>query len=107
VFNSTSSALQREEFMFQQRFDDIFGIDISLSKWFNFNDISLGFQFSIHNLLGQSSVSGGFEQNRVQRLSTPNGGALQPFANRITYGYPRLYSFSISLRFANRGKGEN
>ena len=107
VLNSTSSALQREEFMFQQRFDDIFGIDISLSKWFNFNDISLGFQFSIHNLLGQSSVSGGFEQNRVQRLSTPNGGALQPFANRITYGYPRLYSFSISLRFANRGKGEN
>lgn len=98
VLSRASSAEHRNMLMSQQRLDDNLGIDFSLSKWFNFDKLSLGIQFTTRNLLGNSNILSGYEQNRVRRITIQNRTHLEPFDNRVTYGYPRQFYLSITLR---------
>ena len=99
VTGQALSDAQYTALMSQQHLGDIFGIDLSISKWINFEKSALGIQFSIRNLLGSSNIIGGYEQNRIRRVTIPNGTILEPFDARMTYGYPRLFYLSLALRF--------
>jgi hypothetical protein len=82
----------------QQRLKDVVSLDFTLSKWFDIGKACLGIQLSAKNLLGTSNILSGYEQNRVRRVTTINGSALESFANRVLYNYPRLFYLGITLR---------
>ena len=98
VLNQAFAEENREELLSQQHLRDVVGIDLNISKWFNFERMTLGIQLSVRNLLGNNYISSGYEQNRVRRTTIINGAELEPFANRISYGYPRLFYLGITLR---------
>lgn len=98
IIGHASSTEHRTLLMSQQRIDDAFGLDVTLSKWFNLDKFSLGIQFSARNLLGTNNIASGYEQNRVRQIVIQNRTHLEPFDSRITYGYPRQFYLSITLR---------
>ena len=84
----------------QQRLPDAATLDITLSKRFKFsNNTSLSIQLSARNILGSSVVYSAYEENRISRHKVGNRTDIAPFANRLTYAYPRLFSLSASLWF--------
>lgn len=98
ILNQAFAPECREILTSQQRLKDVVSLDFTLSKWFDIGKASLGIQLSAKNLLGTSNILSGYEQNRVRRVTTINGSALEPFANRVLYNYPRLFYLGITLR---------
>lgn len=98
VLDRASSEEHRSALLRQQSLGDVVNVDFTLSKWFEIGDSSLGVQLSVRNLLGGSDIQRGYEQNRVRVVNIQNRRHIEPFANRLTYGYPRTFYLSITLR---------
>ena len=98
VLLRASSEEHRRVLLEQQRLEDVVNVDFSVAKWFEFGDRSLGVQLSVRNLLGGSDIQRGYEQNRVRVVNIQNRRHVEPFADRLTYGYPRTIYLSITLR---------
>ena len=85
---------------FQQRFPGAATIDLSLSKrWKLSDETSLSAQFSARNILGSNIIYSGYEEDRISLRKVGSRTDVAPFANRLTYAYPRLFSLSLSLHF--------
>ena len=98
VLLRASSEEHRRVLLEQQRLEDVVNVDFSIAKWFEFGDRSLGVQLSVRNLLGGSDIQRGYEQNRVRVVNIQNRRHVEPFADRLTYGYPRTFYLSLTLR---------
>lgn len=98
VLDRASSEEHRRALLRQQSLGDVVNVDFTLSKWFEIGDSSLGVQLSVRNLLGSSDIQRGYEQNRVRVVNIQNRRHIEPFADRLTYGYPRTFYLSITLR---------
>jgi hypothetical protein len=98
VLDRASSEEHRSALLQQQNLGDVVNVDFTLSKWFEIGDSSLGVQLSVRNLLGSSDIQRGYEQNRVRVVNIQNRRHVEPFADRLTYGYPRTFYLSITLR---------
>lgn len=98
VLDRASSEEHRNALLRQQSLGDVVNVDFTLSKWFEIGDSSLGVQLSVRNLLGGSDIQRGYEQNRVRVVNIQNRRHIEPFADRLTYGYPRTFYLSITLR---------
>lgn len=84
----------------QQRLPDAFSLNLSLSKRIKLkNRTSLYVQLSANNLLGSSFIRDGYEQNRIRRTIIQNRTHVAPFANRLTYDYPRTFYLAVALWF--------
>lgn len=100
VLSYAASTEEREALKFQQRLPDVATIDLALSKRIELNDdIAMSIQFSVRNLLGTSVVYSSYEENRISLRRVGSRTDVAPFANRLTYVYPRLFSLSASLHF--------
>lgn len=100
VLSYTASNEETEALRFQQRLPDAATIDIALSKYFTLTEeTSLGIQFTARNILGGNVVYSAYEENRISLRRVGSRTDVTPFANRLSYAYPRLFSLSVSLRF--------
>jgi hypothetical protein len=100
VLSYAASSEEREALNFQQRLPDAATIDLALSKYFSLTDrCSLGIQISARNILGSNIIYSGYEESRISLRRVGSRTDIAPFANRLSYAYPRLFSFSASLHF--------
>ena len=100
VLSYASSVEEAEALAFQQRLPSGATVDLSLSKYLKLNDdISLGVSITVRNMLGSNMISRGYEQHRMERRTVGYRTDIAPFANRLTYAYPRLFSLAATLRF--------
>ena len=100
VVSYAASVEEQERLKLQQRLPDAATLDITLSKRFKFsNNTSLSIQLSARNILGNNVVYSAYEENRISRHKVGNRTDITPFANRMTYAYPRLFTLSASLWF--------
>ena len=89
-----------EQFMHQERLEDVFTSRVSVFKSFYFRRSRLTAHAMINNLLGgKDAVYHGFESMRVQRLRAGNLNLWRPQATRYTYSYPRMFYVSVSYQF--------
>jgi len=95
---------QREidELLKQEKFENIFLVNVVGGKSWKVNDKYIGFFASINNLLGETFKTGGFEQARKanyetfsaeQELETPT------FGNKYWYGRSTSYYLNFYVRF--------
>ena len=100
VLSYAASSEEREALNLQQRLPDAATIDLALSKYFRLTDrCSLGIQISARNILGNNIIYSGYEESRISLRKVGSRTDIAPFANRLSYAYPRLFSFSASLHF--------
>ena len=100
ILSYAASKEGRKELEMQQQLPGNATIDLTLSKYFNLkNNTSLGIQLSARNILGSNIVYNAYEENRISLHRSGSYTNVRPFANRMTYAYPRLFSLSVSLRF--------
>ena len=84
----------------QQRLPDAATLDITLSKRIKFNEnLSLSIEIAARNIVGSSVVYSAYEENRISRHKVGTRTDISPFANRMMYAYPRLFTLSASLWF--------
>jgi L-cysteine desulfidase len=100
ILSYTASAEEREALKHQQRLPDAATIDLALSKRFRLTDTStLNLQLSVRNILGSNVIYSSYEENRISLRKVGSRTDVSPFANRLSYAYPRLFTLSASLRF--------
>jgi hypothetical protein len=100
VLNYAPSAEEREVLKSQQRINDAVSLGINLGKSFRFkNRLWLSLYFSVDNLLNSKMIYGGYEQHRVRRISSGYYSSTEPFANKLSYAYGRVFRLSVSLGF--------
>lgn len=84
----------------QQRLPDATTLNLSLSKRIRLKGhTALSIQLSANNLLGSNTIRDGYEQNRIRRTTIQQRTHVEPFANRLTYDYPRTFYLAASLWF--------
>lgn len=100
VLSYAPSPEERMTLHAESRIADIATLDATISKRLHFdNGVSLNLQLSVRNLLGSNFVREGYEENRVRRTTISGRTFISPFANRLTYAYPRTFYLSASLWF--------
>ncbi len=100
IISFAASTEEREALQHQHQLPNAATLDLALSKRFNINeDTSLSIQLSARNILGTNIVYSSYEENRISMRTVGNHTITAPYANRLTYAYPRLFSLSVSLRF--------
>ena len=100
ILSYAASTEERETLKFQQQLPGTATIDLALSKYFRLtSETSLGVQLSARNILGSNVVYSGYEENRISLRKVGSRTDVAPFANRLSYAYPRLISLSVSLHF--------
>ena len=100
VLNYAPSVEEQEVLNSQQRLNDAVSLSISLGKSFRFKDnLWLSIYFSVDNLLNSKIIYGGYEQNRVRRISGGYYSSIEPFANKLSYAYGRVFRLSASFGF--------
>lgn len=100
ILSYAASAEEKEALKFQQRLPDVATIDLAISKYFRLRDnMSLSLQFSARNLLGSNVIYSSYEEHRISLRKVGSRTDVTPFANRLSYAYPRLFTLSVSLRF--------
>lgn len=100
VLNYAPSTEGRATLQSQQRLGDAATLSLNASKSFKFaNGIWLNVQLSIDNLLNSKIIYGGYEQNRVRRINYAYYTSLEPFANKLSYAYGRVFRLSVNLGF--------
>jgi len=86
----------------QEKFDDIFLVNLVGGKSWKIKDKYVGFFASVNNLLGEEFKTGGFEQSRKanygeliedQERETPT------FGNKYWYGRSTSYYLNFYVRF--------
>ena len=84
----------------QQRLADAITLDLSVGKRFRFRGgSSLFVQLAVRNLLGSDIVARGYEQHRIRRQTIQQRTHIEPFADRLTYAYPRTAYLSLGFLF--------
>ena len=97
---ASASAEIYDEFMHQQRFNDVATVDASLSRWFNLSRSRISLTLSVKNLLGQRDIiSGGYEQSRIRNYMSGSQRVYAPLQNIVTYSYPRTWYGVVSWKF--------
>jgi hypothetical protein len=100
LLSYAASAEEREALKHQQRLPDAATLDIALSKRIKINDdTSLSILLSARNILGTNVVYSSYEENRISLRKVDSRTDVSPFANRLSYAYPRLFTLSASLHF--------
>lgn len=100
ILSYAASKECREALDIQQQLPGNATIDLTLTKYFNLKDnTSIGIQLSARNILSSNIVYSAYEENRISLHRRVGYTNVRPFANRLTYAYPRLFSLSVSLRF--------
>ena len=95
-----SSPEERTALMTQERLSDAVMIDIGAGKIFKFRTGErLYVRLSLRNILGSQIIARGYEQNRISRSTIGGQQYISPFANRLTYAYPRMIYLSVGFRF--------
>ncbi len=86
----------------QEKFDDIFLVNVVGGKSWKVNDKYLGFFASINNVLGEEFKTGGFEQSRkanFEELSADRALETPTFGNKYWYGRSTSYYLNFYVRF--------
>ena len=100
VVSYAASEEEAEALKHQQRLPDAATLDITLSKRIKFNEnLSLSIEIAARNIVGSSVVYSAYEENRISRHKVGTRTDISPFANRMMYAYPRLFTLSASLWF--------
>ena len=100
VLSYSASPEEREALNFQQHLPNTATIDLALSKYIKLGDeCSLSLQLSARNILGSNIIYSGYEENRISLRKVGSRTDISPFANRLSYAYPRLISLAASLYF--------
>lgn len=100
IVSYAASSEEAEALKHQERIPSAATLDVMLAKRIKFNDkLSLNIMLSARNILGSSVVYSSYEQNRVSIRRVGNRTNVSPFANRLLYAYPYLFSLSASLWF--------
>lgn len=100
VLSFAPSPEERKALMSLERLTDAVMLDASLSKRIRLSEgLTLNIQLSARNLLGTDFVRNGYEQSRVRRTTVAGRTYISPFANRLSYAYPRTFYLSASLWF--------
>ena len=95
-----SSPEERAALMHQERLPDAVMMDIGAGKVFKFRtEERLYVRLSLRNILGSNVISRGYEQHRISRSTIGGHQYISPFANRLTYAYPRMIYLSVGFRF--------
>lgn len=95
-----SSPEERAALMHQERLADAVMVDIGAGKIFKFRTGErLYVRLSLRNILGSQIIARGYEQNRISRSTIGGQLYISPFANRLTYAYPRMIYLSVGFRF--------
>ena len=97
---ASASAEIYEQFMHQQRFNDVATVDASISRWFNLSRSRISLTLSVKNLLGQRDIIyGGYEQSRIRNYMSGSQKVYSPLQNVVTYSYPRHWYGVVSWKF--------
>lgn len=100
VLSFTPSPEERDVLMAEEHLADAVTLDAAVSKRIRFKDgPTLSIQLSVRNLLGSNNVRYGNEQSRVRRTTVAGRTFVSPFANRLSYAYPRTFYLAASLWF--------
>ena len=120
ILAMTTSPEQRAEMLKQERLQDAFTIDLSLSKSIYLNRLSkkiystsaaprfedkhphsrLIFRIGVRNLLGSTNFAyNAYESSRLQRHNLADGHTYSRQASRYLYAYPRSYYASVAFAF--------
>ncbi|MBO7199317.1 MAG: hypothetical protein J6V26_04735 [Alistipes sp.] len=100
IVSYAASTEEAEILKQQDRLPDATTLDLTLAKYIKFkNDLALNIQFSARNILGSSVVYSSYEENRISLHKAGYRTNISPFANRVLYAYPHLFSLSASLMF--------
>lgn len=100
IVSYAASTEEAEALKHQDRLPDAATLDLALSKHIKFNDdLSLNIQISARNLLGSSVIYSSYEESRISLHKAGYRTNISPFANRVLYAYPHLFSLSVSLMF--------
>ncbi len=86
----------------QEKFDDIFLVNLVGGKSWKIKDKYIGFFASINNLLGEDFKTGGFEQSRkanYQELIEDQERETPTFGNKYWYGRNTSYYLNFYVRF--------
>jgi hypothetical protein len=91
-----------DTYLAQEKFDDIFLVNLVGGKSWKIKDKYIGFFASINNLLGEEFKTGGFEQSRkanFEELSTDQNLDQPLFGNKYWYGRSTSYYINFYVRF--------
>jgi len=91
-----------DEILVQERFDNIFLVNVVGGKSWRINHRTFGFFASINNLLGEIYKSGGFEQSRkanYTKLKEDMDLDQSLFGNKYWYGRGTSYYLNFYIRF--------
>ena len=100
VLSYASSPEERAMLTTQERLPDGVMIDIGGGKSFKFRTGQrLYLHLALRNILGSETISRGYEQNRVSRQTIGGVQHVTPFANRLSYAYPRTIYLSVGVSF--------
>ncbi len=86
----------------QEKFDDIFLVNLVGGKSWKVKDKYFGFFASINNLLGEEFKTGGFEQSRkanFEELAEDQARETPTFGNKYWYGRGTSYYLNFYVRF--------
>lgn len=99
VQGAASEEIHRQ-FLTQQRLDDAWTMDASLSRWFDVGRSRLSLTLSVRNLLGYDDiVYGGYESSRIRNYTASGRRIYSPQEDILTYSYPRTYYAVVSWKF--------
>lgn len=100
IVSYAASAEEAEALIYQEQLPNVATLNLDLAKRIKFsNKTSLNIQLSARNILGSNVVYSSKEDNRVSIRKVGNRTNVAPFANRMLYAYPFLFSLSASLWF--------
>ncbi len=100
-FNDLSQE-EVDNYLSQEKFDDIFLVNLVGGKSWKIKDKYIGFFASVNNLLGEQFKTGGFEQSRkanFEELSTDQNLDQPLFGNKYWYGRATSYYINFYVRF--------
>ena len=100
-FNDISQE-EIDSYLAQEKFDDIFLVNLVGGKSWKIKDRYIGFFASINNLLGEEFKTGGFEQSRkanFEELKADQDLENPTFGNKYWYGRSTSYYLNFYVRF--------
>ena len=89
-----------EQFLSQQRLDNVVTVDCSVAKWFRVGQSRVSLSIMVKNLLGcDDIVYGGYESSRIRRYRSGEQMVYAPQDDIISYSYPRTFYGVVSWKF--------
>lgn len=100
ILSYAISEEQRDDLYAQRPLRDAVNVGLSISRRIRLsNGEALWLQLSADNLLNSHVPYGGYEPNRVRRITVNGSTLLRPFDEKLTYAYPLALRLAASYRF--------